>query len=92
MSTDDEIRLADISKRITMIAMLFLAPANILVGLGIYGVFAAKGNAFHPLLNDMQACYALIAVGIVIEGIGLVRFMSLVQERARMLPKRPPPG
>lgn len=92
MSTDHEKRLAEIGRRIAMIATLILAPANLMVGLGIYGVFAARGNAFLPILNDMQVCYALIAVGVVLEGIGLVKFMSLVQERARMLANDRLPG
>lgn len=75
-----------------VIGATFLAPANILVGLGIYGVFAARGNAFYPALNDMQVCYALITVGVIIEGIGLVKYMSLVKERARMLAKDRPAG
>ncbi len=92
MSTDYEMKLAELSKRIAMTATLFMAPANILVGLGIYGVFATRGDAFLPILNNMMVCYALIAVGVIIEGIGLVKFMSLAQERARMLAKGPPPG
>ncbi len=39
------------------------APGMILVGLGLYGAFGAKGNAFHPFLNDLNNCYAIFAVG-----------------------------
>jgi hypothetical protein len=39
------------------------APGMILVGLGLYGVFGAEGKAFHPFLNDLNNCYAMLAVG-----------------------------
>lgn len=39
------------------------APGMILIGLGMYGVFAAQGDAFIPLLNSESNCYILLAVG-----------------------------
>jgi len=39
-------------------------PGLILLGLGFYGLFGAKGDAFHPMLNDMKVVYGFIAYGI----------------------------
>lgn len=42
--------------------------ASLLLGLGLYGKFAAKGNAFHPLLNDANTVNALLVLG----GLGMM--------------------
>lgn len=37
--------------------------AVIFVGLGLYAVFGANGNAFLDILNNKSVAYGLIAVG-----------------------------
>jgi hypothetical protein len=56
---------------------LLNAPASILIGLSLYGIFAAKGDAFHPLLNDMNIVYTMLAVGVVIEIVTLIKLLPL---------------
>lgn len=50
-------------------------PGAIFIGLALYAIFAAKGNAFHPALNNMNIVYTILVVGIVIE---LVQFVMLI--------------
>lgn len=38
-----------------------------MIGLGIYALFGAKGNAFDPLLNDKNFVYPILAIGILLE-------------------------
>ena len=46
-----EQRLKEIDREIVKVGIID-APGTILVGLGLYGKFAARGEAFHPLLNE----------------------------------------
>lgn len=62
--------------RLKTVKIQFLGlPGAILIGLALYGIFAANGNAFHPALNDKTTVYALLAIGIVIE---LWQFFMLI--------------
>jgi len=38
-------------KQLKKLALLDI-PGSILIGLGLYGKFAANGHAFHPFLNN----------------------------------------
>ena len=38
-------------------------PGSILLGLALYGLFAANGNAFHPILNSQQNLLIMLALG-----------------------------
>ncbi len=42
------------------------APGAILLGLGLYGLFGAQGDAFIPILNNLNVVYGFIAVGAII--------------------------
>jgi len=55
---------------------------SILLGLALYGIFAAKGNAFHPLLNDPDVLYSMLITGAVIMAWEIVVFISIVKQRA----------
>ena len=50
------------------ILISYAVSASLLLGLGLYGKFAAKGNAFHPLLNDANTVNALLVLG----GLGMM--------------------
>lgn len=60
------------------------APGMILIGLGLYGVFGAKGNAFHPILNDLNTCYAMLAVGGVIAAWEAVTVFKISRKQAAL--------
>lgn len=66
MDTNNEQKLKNIKLKIVKL-QIFGAPGAILLGLGLYGIFGAQGNAFHPLLNDLGIVYGLLATGIAIE-------------------------
>ncbi len=42
------------------------APGTIMVGLALYGIFAANGNAFWEPLNSKIVTYNMLAIGLVI--------------------------
>lgn len=65
MTKKAEEEIAQLKKEIIK-TKLIGAPGMIMVGLGLYGVFAAKGDAFHPFLNDPTNCYGILIVGAVI--------------------------
>lgn len=76
-----EDRLNDIKKELIKV-QIFEAPGTILFGLGLYGKFAANGNAFHPFLNDPANINTLLVLGVAIMAWGGYRFFSLLRERA----------
>ena len=63
MDTSREEELSQIKSKIIKINIIGY-PGLILLGLGLYGLFGAKGDAFHPMLNDMKVVYGFIAYGI----------------------------
>ena len=86
MTTEENnLSLKEVQKKI-MVIKLVTMPAAVALGLGLYGVFAAKGNAFHPLLNSMDFSYTLIAVGLVIEAIGTFKLIPLFKLHKQLAP------
>lgn len=88
MLPEDEARLIEINKSIILTLSLLMTPANILMGLGLYGIFAANGNAFMNILNDKTFCYLITAIGVIIDGIALIKFMKLVYEKGQISTKK----
>ncbi|WP_233079844.1 hypothetical protein [Rheinheimera soli] len=60
------------------------APGMILVGLGLYGAFGAKGNAFHPFLNDLNNCYTILAVGGAIAVWEAIKVAQLTKRQSKL--------
>ena len=56
-------------------------PASLALGLGMYGVFGANGNAFTPLLNDRNVCYFLLVGGATFQLAGLIYFILLMKNK-----------
>ncbi|WP_321346265.1 hypothetical protein [Halopseudomonas oceani] len=50
-------------KRNRLMTQVIGVPGAILVGLGMYGVSLGEGGGFHPILNDLHNCYAMLVVG-----------------------------
>ena len=61
------------------------APGAILMGLGLYGVFGADGNAFIDILNYQDIAIGAIVVGGAIMAWALVKMVSLLKRRAEIL-------
>ena len=53
----------------------------ILFGLALYAIFGAQGDAFHPLLNDMDIVYSMLIISCVIMLWEVVTFIRLVMQR-----------
>lgn len=74
-------RFKEIQKSIILI-QLMSAPANIAIGLGLYGIFVANGNAFISALDYIEFCYGLIIVGGLIEIVAVIKLLPLWKERS----------
>ena len=59
------------------------AIAALFLGLGIYGLYVAKGDAFHPLLNNYELVSAMLVVGIVLEIWHLSQLIPLLKQYAK---------
>jgi len=59
------------------------AVAAVCIGLAIYGLFVAKGNAFHPLLNNSELLSTLLVVGIFLEIWHLSKLIPLLKRYAK---------
>lgn len=86
MEESKEYELAQIQKKISLTSVIE-TPGVVMFGLGLYGKFGAKGNAFHPLLNDVEIVNGMLLVGGVIMVWGFVRIMSLLKEQRRLMSK-----
>jgi len=76
-------QLNEISKKIVKVQILG-APGTILLGLALYAIFGAQGDAFHPLLNNMDVVYSMLFIGIAIMVWELITFIALVRKRAEL--------
>ena len=57
---------------------------TILVGLALYAIFGAQGDAFHPLLNDMEVVNGMLIVGSVIMIWQYVTIIPLMKKRVAL--------
>jgi len=72
--------LDTIQKRI-FITQCFAGLANTALGLGLYGIFAAHGNAFISVLNSKEFCYSLVIFGIIFSIFTITKLMRLWKEK-----------
>lgn len=68
----------------TIKIQLLSLPGAILLGLALYGIFAADGDAFHPALNSATVVYTLLALGIIIEIWQFVTVIPLLKKQAEL--------
>ncbi|GJL76910.1 MAG: hypothetical protein NMNS02_30160 [Nitrosomonas sp.] len=66
--------------RVQFVGML----AAIFIGLGVYGIFVAKGNAFHPVLNNQEVLNAMLVIGIILEIRHLFQLVPLLKRHAAL--------
>ena len=84
MNPTGDTELKQIKKRI-IFTQIIGAPGAILLGLGLYGVFGANGNAFQPLLNDKNIVAGLVVAGVAIEVWQLVVLIPLFRKQMKLL-------
>ena len=82
LSKDEELR--QIQRRL-LITSIIDAPGAILMGLGLYGVFGADGNAFLDILNNQNIAFGAIVMGGAIMAWALVKMVSLLKRRSEIL-------
>lgn len=83
MKTSNE-KLVQINKKV-VITQLIGTPGAILLGLGIYGMFGANGDAFHPLLNDEIFVKNILIIGAAIEIWQLYVLIPLFKKRSEII-------
>ena len=76
-------QLKDITKQITVLSLIN-TPGQIALGLGLYGYFAANGDAFHPLLNDENVVMGLLVFGIASSAITAIKSLSLFRKKKQL--------
>ena len=84
MIQNHEAELNNIKKKIVK-TQIIGAPGLILLGLGLYGMFGANGNAFHPLLNDKSVVNSLLIVGVAIELWQLYVIIPLFKKQGKLV-------
>jgi len=60
------------------------APGAILIGLGLYGMFGANGDAFHPLLNNEVFVERILIIGAAIEMWQLYVLIPLFRKQSKL--------
>jgi hypothetical protein len=81
--TNTEQRIKDIDKEMIKVGIID-ALGSIMVGLGLYGKFAANGNAFLPILNDESVVNFLLGVGAAVMAWGAYRFITLSRDKIKI--------
>jgi len=59
--------------------------SSVMLGLGLYGLFYADGNAFHPLLNNLNILYGLVTVGAAISIWETIVFIKLTKRKSKLI-------
>ena len=83
MISNNEDELNNIKKKIVK-TQIIGAPGAILLGLGLYGLFGANGDAFHPLLNYKSIVNSLLIVGVAIELWQLYVLIPLFKKQSKL--------
>ncbi|MCB1983850.1 MAG: hypothetical protein H6936_09645 [Burkholderiales bacterium] len=81
MNTRKENELVEIKKSIIKTQFVSMIAVT-LIGLGVYGIFVAKGNAFHPVLNNQEILNAMLVVGIILEIRHIFQLIPLLKRYA----------
>ncbi len=84
MQSHKQAELAQIQRALLLIVMLD-AVGTILVGLGLFVVFAAEGEAPGGLLESRDSAFYAIAVGAAIMLWSLIKIVSLLKRKARLM-------
>lgn len=86
MHLDNELRLKKISKDISRVKIIG-STGPILIGLAVYGIWGAGGDAFHPLLNDTDITYSMLGIGIAVIIWEFAKLIPLFKQGARLSSK-----
>ncbi|EMK5746233.1 hypothetical protein V9H53_004105 [Proteus mirabilis] len=84
MKTQLHAELAQV-KRSLAITQLLGAPGILLIGLALYGLVIAEGDAFIQALNNPINCYLLIATGSAITLWEALKIIKLSKQQTQLL-------
>ena len=84
MIVNEEDGLKEIKKKIIKTQMIG-TPGAILLGVGLYGMFGADGDAFHPLLNDEIFVKNILVIGAAIEIWRFYVLIPLFKKKSKIL-------
>ncbi|WP_117087915.1 hypothetical protein, partial [Klebsiella pneumoniae] len=84
MKTQLHAELAQV-KRSLAITQLLGAPGILLIGLALYGLVIAEGDAFIQALNNPINCYLLIAIGSAITLWEALKIIKLSKQQTQLL-------
>ncbi|WP_299571345.1 hypothetical protein [uncultured Shewanella sp.] len=71
-------KLADIQKKMTMVAVIDF-PGTLLVAAGLYGIFSGFGIETMPMLDNSNVHFAMLGIGGVIMLWGLMKMFQLAK-------------
>ena len=83
MHTSREEELKQVQKELLFLNIIDM-PAALLVGLGLFAVFGAEGNAIPALLNDKTFAYGAIVIGGAIMAWCMVKMLPLLKQKAQL--------
>jgi hypothetical protein len=86
MDSRKEKELQEIQKRMLRVNIL-ASPGAVLLGFGLYGKFAANGNAFLSVLNDPYAVNISIIAGAIVMIWESVVVFQLLKRKAVIMSK-----
>lgn len=81
ISKEEEVK--QIQKQILTLSIIDMI-ATMLVGLGLYAVFGANGNAVPEVLNDKNVAYGAIIIGGATMAWCFVKILPLLRRKAQL--------
>lgn len=78
MRNPGEPSASDITRKMIQVQLVGV-PATIMVGLALYGIFGANGNAFWAPLNDTRVTYNMLGIGAILMAWETVQVVKLAR-------------
>ncbi len=72
-------------KKKILVTLIIGSFGFIFLGIGLYGLFGVDGNALHPLLENKNFIYGLLAAGAIIEVWQLFVLIPLFIKQSKLL-------
>ncbi len=83
MQNNHSARRVALNKKILFVHIIG-AIGSILVGVSIYAIWGAGGQAFHIALNNTDVTYSMLILGIIILIWEMTTLLPLLKERSKL--------
>jgi len=83
MQRSKEEQIKQVQKEILILSIIDM-PATVLVGLGLFAVFGADGNAIPEALNNKDLAYGALVVGGIVMAWCFVKMLPLLKRKAQL--------